>query len=189
MKGTVLILFSIISVYLIQERKINDFFYGVPLEQSRDSIYSFYTKTSFISKLPNGKLTDRNGKVIKTYFGYINNPKMFNKTIDSIYLDLSSGASKNEGEEKITHLLVARITYIISKKKEAEIKFTELKKGLDELSGQEHKISEVTDSNGNSIGKNCNYNLKDNVDLGLTLNKTGFKKYDITLEYIRPEER
>ena len=74
------------------QNDINKLFFNLPLESSRDTIYSSIKKFGFIEKISNRTIS-QNDKVIKTFYGYLD---IKNNTADSIKIQLSTGSSSIE---------------------------------------------------------------------------------------------
>lgn len=186
MKNTIVFALLAISFYGFQKENVNRIFFGVPLQQSRDSIYFFCIKAPFLTKLQSGSVS-RHGRPVKTYYGFINDQRLTDKDTDSIYLQLSTGSKYSKGKVVNTELLVFYKTYIITGKKKAYAKFDAVEASLDSITA-EKLVSVLVDKIGKTVGKRAQYNLKEkDTEITLDLEQIEGSKYSLQLQYNRPE--
>lgn len=113
------------------QKDINKLFFNLPLESSRDSIYSSIQKYGFIEKRSNRTIS-QNDKIIKTFYGYLDVKTLGNTLADSIKIQLSTGSSYIENDKYYQNLLIVWTYHHFSNVKKAkefyQVKKKEIKK-------------------------------------------------------------
>lgn len=89
-----LILFLNLS-HSYSQNDISKLFFSLPLESSRDSIYSSIKKYGFIEKKSHGTVL-RDDNVVKTFSGYLDKNAFRDVLADSIKIQLSLGSITSE---------------------------------------------------------------------------------------------
>ena len=117
------------------QNDVNKLFFNLPLESSRDTIYSSIKKYGFIEKHSNRTIS-QNGTVIKTFYGYLDIKTSRNILADSIKIQLSTGSTSIENEKYYQNLLIVWTYHHFSNVKAAkefyQVKKNEIKKILSE---------------------------------------------------------
>ncbi len=130
----ILILFLLTSLTsLAQSKELNKIFFNIPLNRSRDSIFSFCENSDFITKVKNKHKVTKNGIEVKIFNGFHNKVETVDKRLDSIQFQLSTGSQTTEEEKGYKKLLVFFLDYIIVNKKNSELKYEELKKQINDI--------------------------------------------------------
>ena len=132
---------SIILIYFFSllnsfaQNDINKLFFNLPLESSRDTIYSSIKKYGFIEKLSN-RTAYQNDKIVNKFYGYLDIKASENNLADSIKIQLSFGSSFIENEKYYQNLLIVWTYHHFSNVKTAkefyQVKKNEIKKILSE---------------------------------------------------------
>ena len=156
------------------QNDINKLFFNLPLESSRDTIYSSIKKFGFIEKISNRTIS-QNDKVIKTFYGYLD---IKNNTADSIKIQLSTGSSSIENEKYYQNLLIVWTYHHFSNVKTAKefyhVKKNEIKKILYER--PYHFKNYFEDSNITTGYSDKFYQEKDDREVSIEF-KRGKKEY------------
>lgn len=180
-----------------QNIEINSCFLNIPLNESRDIIYEHCSDSSlFVRKKPK-KLGTKNGKEIKIFSGFLKNlsPELIEKKIDTVEIQLSTGAVAVGDQKKYQNLLIFWIYYYSSDSAALKSYFVELKKQIDKICNEKSyhiKNFEIKDNTVKRIpvGYSEKWFLKNDVNLEIELKYEMLernKKYCIQLEYIRFE--
>lgn len=108
------------------QKDISRLFFDLPLESSRDTIYSSIKKYGFIEKRSNRTIS-QNQKIIKTFYGYLDVKTLGNTLADSIQIQLSTGSTSMENEKQYQNLLIVWSYYHFSNTRTAK-EFYQVKK-------------------------------------------------------------
>lgn len=108
------------------QKDINQLFFNLPLESSRDSIYSSIKKYGFIEKSSN-RTVSQNKKIIKTFSGYLDVKTVGSTLADSIKIQLSTGSTSIENDNYYQNLLILWTYHHFSNVKTAK-EFYQVKK-------------------------------------------------------------
>ncbi|WP_405368565.1 hypothetical protein [Nonlabens sp. Asnod2-A12] len=179
------IAFFIVLFYpaLCQAQKtLDSLFYKIPLESSRDSIYSYLKNSQFKSFSKNETILS-NGKEIKIYSGYKTNK---NSLSDYQELYLSSGTSSVEGGKFINNLLTIKTLYYFPTKANASAFYKDKTEYLRDIFSNPSYFYTMRENDINTGFYNRFINEKNNIEVLLKYqNKDG--EIVVELEYQRHE--
>ncbi|MBE8727639.1 hypothetical protein [Flavobacterium hungaricum] len=175
---------SLLSSYA--QNDINKLFLNLPLEASRDTIYSAIKKYGFIEKKSNGIVT-RDDEIVKTFFGYLDPKTSKNTVADSIYVELTTGSVSTLNEKHYHDLLTLRCHYHFSNPRAAKIFYRDQNIEIEKINSQ--KLLRYQNYIDNlKPGTIANFNDAEdgkNVSIAFTRKKPGY--IVVTLEYQRYE--
>jgi hypothetical protein len=131
----IILLQFLIVLNLNAQNGINKIFFNLPLESSRDSIYSAI-KTYGFKGIHSNRTITQNDRLIKTFYGYLDIKSLKETSIDSIKVQLSTGSTSVENEKYYQNLLIVWSYYHFSNVKTAkefyQVKKNEIKKMISE---------------------------------------------------------
>ncbi len=169
------------------QKDINKLFFNLPLESSRDSIYSSIQKYGFIEKRSNRTIS-QNDKIIKTFYGYLDVKTLGNTLADSIRIQLSTGSSSIENDKYYQNLLIVWIYHHFSNVKKAkefyQVKKNEIKKIISEK--PYHFKNYFEDDNIKTGYSDKFYEEKSDREVSIEF-KREKQEYIVILEYQRNE--
>ena len=178
-----------------QNTEINELFLEVPLNESRDSIYNFLTKSDYFIK-EKSKVT-YSGNFPKVYSGIYSKPEFKYKTknSDSINVQLTFGNATIEGEKESKKLLIFHSYNYFSNSKSANKIIKKIKKHISSLSKEKPYFyknyrRDENDKEERYVGFSNKWYFKNNEDLDIELKFEEIKpnkKYLIELIYSRNE--
>ncbi|MEN2399284.1 hypothetical protein GKZ90_0005820 [Flavobacterium sp. MC2016-06] len=116
------------------QNEINQLFFNLPLQSSRDTIYSSIKKYGFIEKHSNRNVS-QNDQIIKTFYGSLDR-KSSEKAIlavDSIKIQLSIGSTSSEIDKYYQNLLVVWSYYHFSDPRAAKLFYRDKKIEIDKI--------------------------------------------------------
>ena len=166
------------------QNDINKLFFDLPLDSSRDSIYSSIKKYGFKEKKSNRTIS-QNGRNIKTFYGYLDINTAKNSSVDSIKIQLSTGSSSLENEEYYQNLLIVWNYHHFSNSRTAK-KFYQTKKNEIEkiITKKPYHFKSFED---NQLGfRNEFYDEEDDRKISIEFKKEK-QEYIVILEYQRNE--
>jgi hypothetical protein len=166
------------------QNDINKLFFNLPLDSSRDTIYSSIKKYGFIEKKSNGVIS-QNGEVIKTFSGYLDLKTSRNILTDSIKIQLSTGSSSVENEEYYQNLLIVWSYHHFSNIKIAKKFYRDKKNQIKRITTEKPFHYEHFENNIETGFSDRFYGLNDKK-VSIEFKKER-EEYIILLEYIRNE--
>lgn len=167
------------------QNDVNKLFFNLPLESSRDSIYSSIKKYGFIQKHSN-RTVSQDDNIIKTFYGYLDIKRSENVLTDSITIQLSTGGTILQDEKYYQNLLIVWSYYHFSNAKTAKIFYRDKKIEIEKITAinpLHYKNFEDNKKTGFSDKFNDN---KDDKKVSIQFKKEK-QEYIVTLEYQRNE--
>ena len=184
----IVILFLLTSLTsLAQSKELNKIFFNIPLNSSRDSIFSFCENSGFITKVKNKSKVTKQGVEIKIFNGFHNRVETVDTRLDSIQFQLSTGSQSTQGEKGYKNLLVFFLDYVIVDKKDSELKYEELKKQINDILKLKSYGGITRNEKRKKIGKYDDWFLGNGLVFSLHYEIINRKKYNIRIEYNRFE--
>ncbi|KUJ62475.1 hypothetical protein AR687_08465 [Flavobacteriaceae bacterium CRH] len=119
------------------QNDINQFFFNLPLQSSRDTIYSSIKKYGFIEKHSN-RIVSQNDQIIKTFYGYLAlkwSEKAL-EAVDSIKIQLSIGSTSSEIDKYYQNLLIVTSYYNFSDPRAAKLFYRDKKIEIDRITAE-----------------------------------------------------
>lgn len=169
------------------QKDINKLFFNLPLESSRDSIYSSIQKYGFIEKRSNRTMS-QNDKIIKTFYGYLDLKTLGNTLADSIKIQLSAGSSSIVNDKYYQNSLIVLTYHHFSNAKNAkefyQVKKNEIKKIISEK--PYHFKNSFEDGNITTGYSDKFYEEKGDREVSIEF-KRGKQEHIVILEYQRNE--
>lgn len=162
------------------QNDFNKLFFNLPLEASRDTIYSSIKKYGFIEKHSNITVS-QNDIIIKTFSGYLDTKASGNIIADSIKIQLSSGSTSVVGDKYYQNLLIVSGYYHFSDGISARKFYKEKRTELEKI-----KSKKFNDTVKTGLSDKFN-DVKDDKKVSIWYKKEGLE-YVVTLEYRRNEE-
>ncbi|TDW51591.1 hypothetical protein EV144_101267 [Flavobacterium sp. 270] len=122
---------------LYAQNDINKFFFNLPLEASRDTIYSSIKKYGFLEEKKNRTVL-QDDCVIKTFYGYLDAKTATNilPTADSIKIQLSLGSISSEIDKYYQNLLIIESYYHFSNPQAAKIFYRDKKIEIEKINAK-----------------------------------------------------
>lgn len=124
---------SLLSSYA--QNDIRKLFFNLPLESSRDTIYSAIKKYGFIEKKSNRVVT-QDDEIIKIFSGYLDLKTPEKTAADSISIDLSTGSVFRENEKYYHDLLTVKGHYHFFNPRAAKIFYRDQNIEIEKINSQ-----------------------------------------------------
>lgn len=166
------------------QNDINKLFFNLPLESSRDSIYSSIKKYGFIQKHSN-RTVSQDDNIIKTFYGYLDIKRSENVLTDSITIQLSTGGTILEDEKYYQNLLIVWSYYHFSNAKIAKIFYRDKKIEIEKITDAKPFHYENFEDN-KKTGFSDKFNNEDDKKVSIQFKKEK-QEYIVTLEYQKNE--
>jgi hypothetical protein len=180
-----------------QNTEINNLFFKIPLNESRDLIYQYCIESNLFTKEIPKNIITKKGKEIKVYSGALKNltSELINKKIDSVEIQLSTGNVSFENKKEPKELLIFWTYYYSTNKISAKNQFIELKNQISKICQEksyhyQNFVKEENDVEEKLVGYSEKWYFKNDVNLEMELKYEMLeenKKYVIRLEYSRFE--
>jgi hypothetical protein len=192
-------IFFLLITYLghSQSTEMNNLFFKIPLNESRDLIYQYCIDSNLFTKEKPKNIITKNGKEIKVYSGYLKNltSELINKKIDSVEIQLSTGNVSFENEKEPKDVLIFWTYYYSMDSIPAKKQFIELKNQISTISKEkpyhfQNFVKEENDVAEKLVGYSEKWYFKNDINLEIELKFEMLeenKKYLIRLEYSRFE--
>ncbi|MFB9077502.1 hypothetical protein ACFFLS_18560 [Flavobacterium procerum] len=177
----IICILNVLSSYA--QNDINRLFFNLPLEASRDTIYSAIKKYGFIESGRKGTVS-QDDTIIKTFHGYLDTKEPATVLADSIKILLSTGGIvSSEIDKYYQNLLIVWSYYHFSNPKAAKIFYRDKKIEIEKIRSE--KLALYSNSNDNV--KAGSTDTKDYTDVSIKFDRERPGYIVITLEYQRNE--
>lgn len=167
------------------QNDINKLFFNLPLESSRDTIYSSIKKYGFIQKKSN-KTVSQNDKIIKTFYGYLDIKEIGKTSADSIKIQLSTGSSSIENEKYYQNLLIVWSYYHFSNIKKAKKLYQSKKNEIEKIISKKPYHFKNFEDNEKIGFSDKFYDTENGREVSIEFKKEK-QEYVVILEYQRNE--
>ena len=179
-----LILFLNLS-HSYSQNDISRLFFSLPLESSRDSIYSSIKKYGFIEKKSHGTVL-RDDNVVKTFSGYLDKNAFRDVLADSIKIQLSLGSITSEVDKYYHNLLIIWSYYHFSNARAAKIFYRDKKIEVDKIMSEKELLYKNFTENAKTGLNDKPNTILDNERVSIAF-KRALNECIVVLEYQRNE--
>lgn len=185
-KNLLIILIQFLSLLnSYAQNDVNKLFFNLPLESSRDTIYSSIKKYGFIEKHSNRTIS-QNDTVIKTFYGYLDIKTSRNILADSIKIQLSTGSTSIENEKYYQNFLIVWSYHHFSNSKTAKNFYKTKKIEIEKIiSKKPYHYKNFEDSIKTGFSDKF-YDAEDDRKVSIEFKKEK-QEYIVILEYQRNE--